>query len=95
MPPMEKLFRKWAFKPSMVADAPDTAGIYALWNGDQLLFVGRAGGGEDTLQARLTDHLEHAASGSAPAPTHYSWEICDPRERLPQLDLHASGSGAA
>ena len=29
--------RKWAFKPSMVADAPDTPGLYALWDGERLL----------------------------------------------------------
>lgn len=80
---MNKLLRKWAFKPSMVDDAPDTAGVYALWHGDRLVHVGRADGGADTLRARLTAHLERVAGGVA--PTHYSWEICDPRERYPQL----------
>lgn len=75
----------------MVADAPDTSGIYALWSGDTLLYVGRAEGGADTLHARLTEHLARAASGHGPAPTHYSWEICDPRERYPELQLHSRG----
>ena len=78
---MRKLARKWAFKPSMVADAPDTAGVYALWDGDELLHVGHASGGDDTLRARLSAHLSGASGGRRP-PTHYSWEICsDPRER--------------
>ena len=84
---MDKLLRKWTFKPSLIADAPDTAGVYALWDGEQLVHVGRAEGGHDTLRARLTAHLERSAGGAA--PTHYSWEICDPRERYPQLDLRA------
>lgn len=88
---MEKLSRKWPFKPSMIADAPDTSGVYALWRGDTLIYVGRAEGGEDTLHARLAEHLARAASCSAPAPTHYSWEICDPRERYPDIGLHAHG----
>jgi hypothetical protein len=92
---MERLSRKWPFKPSMVADAPDTSGIYALWSGDKLLYVGRAEGGEDTLHARLAEHLARAAAsgtaGTEPAPTHYSWEICDPRERYPEIQLHAHG----
>ena len=64
--PMEKLSRKWPFKPSMIADAPDTSGVYALWRGDTLIYVGRAEGGEDTLHARLAEHLARAASCSAP-----------------------------
>jgi hypothetical protein len=80
---MQKLLRKWAFKASMVADAPDTAGVYALWSGDRLLHVGQAHGGDDTLRARLTAHLEGRSDGA----THYSWEICNPRERYPALAL--------
>ena len=86
---MRKLQRKWAFNASMVADAPDTAGVYALWEGDSLVHVGRADGGEDTLRARLTEHLERTLCAGGAAPTHYSWEICDPRERYPQLDVRA------
>ena len=82
---MKKLGRKWAFKPSMVADAPDTAGIYALWDGDALLLLGHANGGDDTLRARLSAHLERS-DGRAGAPTHYSWQICsNPRERAAEL----------
>ena len=74
--------RRWPFKPSMVADAPDTAGLYALWQGDVLLRIGHAAGGADTLRARLAGHLERAASDRGAAPTHYSWQICsNPRER--------------
>jgi hypothetical protein len=73
--------RKWAFKPSMVADAPDTPGLYALWDGERLLCVGRAEGGHDTLRGRLAQHLASAAQGRL-AATHYSWEICrNPAER--------------
>ena len=72
--------RKWAFKPSMVADAPDTPGLYALWDGERLLCIGRAEGGHDTLRSRLALHLERAAEGAL--ATHYSWEICrNPAER--------------
>ena len=92
---MDQFSRKWPFKASMVADAPETSGLYALWGGDHLLYVGRANGGEDTLKARLAEHLARAAasrnSGTALAPTHYSWKICNPRERSPEIELHARG----
>lgn len=82
---MRRLARKWAFRPSMVADAPETAGVYALWDGESLLWLGHATGGADTVRARLTEHMVRAASGRCPIPTHYSWEICtNPREREAQ-----------
>lgn len=72
---MRKLARKWPFKHAMVADAPDTGGVYALWDGDDLLHIGRAAGGDDTLRARLSAHLERFAASGARLPSHYSWEI--------------------
>lgn len=90
---MKKLGRKWAFKPSMVADAPDTAGVYALWDGDTLLHVGHASGGDDTLRARLTGHLEQGPGGCGAAPTHYSWEICaNPRARHAEVLAELDGA---
>lgn len=71
---MRKLTRKWAFKASMIDDAPENPGVYALWEGDRLLYVGRAGGGRDSIRARLMDHYERARD-AGPVPTHYSWEI--------------------
>lgn len=85
---MKKLDRKWIFTPSMVHDAPDTPGLYALWDEQRLLLIGRATGGKDTIRARLTAHLERlAARPGAPSPTHYSWEIClDPAQRHAALE---------
>ena len=66
----------------MVADAPETAGVYALWDGDTLLCLSHAQGGGDTVRERLAAHLAHAEAGHGPFPTHYSWEICrNPLER--------------
>jgi len=88
---MRKLGRKWAFTASMVADAPEHAGLYALWRDDRLVFLGRADGGSDTIRARLAAHLEralrdHERPGERErAPTHYSWEITtEPRLREAQ-----------
>jgi hypothetical protein len=78
-----KLRRKWAFKASMIEDAPDTPGVYALWVNDALLYIGHANGGEDSLRSRLLAHFARASGRLA--PTHYSWEICsNPREREAQ-----------
>ena len=72
---MTTLKRKWPFKEALVDDAPETAGLYALWDDATLLYVGRAKGGRDTIRRRLLAHLERAARQPARAPTHYGWEI--------------------
>jgi hypothetical protein len=89
---MRRLARKWAFKPSMVADAPETAGVYALWDGESLLCLGHASGGADTIRGRLTEHMVRAAAGRGPIPTHYSWEICrNPRQREAEARAELQG----
>jgi excinuclease UvrABC nuclease subunit len=72
---MTTLKRKWPFKEALVDDAPETAGLYTLWDNATLLYVGRAKGGRDTIRRRLLAHLERAARQPARAPTHYGWEI--------------------
>lgn len=62
--------KRWRFTHEMVADAPAHPGIYALWQGDKLLRLGCARGG-DTIRGKLLAYLQ----ASAAAVTHYSWEI--------------------
>jgi hypothetical protein len=47
---MTTLKPKWPFKEALVDDAPETAGLYALWDNATLLYVGRAKGGRDTIR---------------------------------------------
>ena len=64
---------KYRFTPSMAAGAPEEAGVYALWSGEELLFVGRASPAA-TIRARRIEHL----GGSYPCTrhaTHYTWEL--------------------
>ena len=85
--------RKWPFNASMVMDAPDYSGVYALWRDGELLQLGEAEGGRDTIRARLLSHL-HSQSGER--PTHYSWEISrDPARRREQLLLDLGGDEQA
>jgi len=68
--------RKWRFAETVIEGAPDTPGVYVLWNGHSPLGVGHALGGDDTIQSRLRKHLEHANAAGVPLATHYSWEMC-------------------
>jgi len=75
------LHRKWRFARTVIEGAPNTRGVYVLWDGHAPLGVGHALGGDDTIQSRLRKHLEHAEAAGVPLATHYSWEMC----RLPLL----------
>ena len=70
--------RRYRFTRIVIAGAPGSAGIYALWDGEELIYYGRAEGEASTIRSRLLDH--HYAG--APRATHYSWEVCgDPAAR--------------
>ena len=57
----------------MVEGAPDEPGVFARWEDDELIYVGR-GSSSATIRAQLQEHLErrHACTAAA---SHYSWEL--------------------
>ena len=80
--------RRYRFTRIVIAGAPDDPGVYALWDGEELVYYGRADGktegGVTTIRSRLLD-LYYAEPKRA---THYSWEICkDPAAREAELLL--------
>ena len=66
----------------MVEGAPDDSGVYILYRGRRVIYIGRA----DSIQARLREHLEGAVCECSRAATHYSWEIVL-QPRLRELEL--------
>jgi hypothetical protein len=86
---------KWKFTETLVTDAPDTRGVYALWRNEVLICVGRADGGQHTIRSRLRAHLSGIAGEESRHATHYSWEICqDPVERETTLLQELSSASA-
>jgi len=76
---------RYAFNAIMIAGAPPDPGVYALWEGDELIYYGRALGNGITIQSRLREHLEHGLRGTSRV-THYGWEItADPGQREAEL----------
>jgi hypothetical protein len=70
----------------MVDGAPRDMGVYTLWRGEQLLYIGRALGGRTTIFSRLDEHMSGAVCRCSRQATHYSWEIVlQPIER--ELEL--------
>lgn len=64
---------KYRLTRAMVGGAPGAAGVFALWEGDELIYVGRASPGA-TIRQRLEEHLEQRCDCTARA-SHYSWEL--------------------
>ncbi|OAI50671.1 hypothetical protein AYO46_09575 [Betaproteobacteria bacterium SCGC AG-212-J23] len=76
--------RRYRFARIVLLGAPANAGVYALWDDEELVYYGRAQGGDVTIRSRLLDHLEGRLS--ATRASHYSWELCeDPAAREAEL----------
>ena len=74
--------RRYLFTRIVIAGAPADAGVYALWDGEEVVYHGRADGGSATIRSRLLEHF-YADKSRA---THYSWELCsDPAAREAEL----------
>jgi hypothetical protein len=72
----EHAARRYRFTRVAIAGAPEEAGVYALWDGDEVIYYGRADGrkqgGGSTIRSRLLAHYYEDRK----RPTHYSWEVC-------------------
>ena len=65
--------RRYKFNRIVLAGAPDEPGVYALWLGEELIYYGKASGGNAgraTIRSRLMEHFHNQVDA-----THYSWEI--------------------
>jgi hypothetical protein len=61
---------RYAFSRTMVSGAPPDPGVFALWEGEELIYYGRA----HSIQAQLLEHLDGGELCTRRA-THYGWEI--------------------
>ena len=74
--------RRYRFTRIVIAGAPEDAGVYALWDGEEVVYYGRADGDASTIRSRLLDHYHDGQR----RVTHYSWELCkDPVTREAEL----------
>jgi len=75
----------YPFKEAVISGAPDDAGLYAIYFGEHLLYIGAApGGAGQTIRACLLRHIEGELKPSV--ATHYKWEISSrPEKRLAEL----------
>jgi hypothetical protein len=65
--------KKWAFNQTNVEHAPDDPGVYLLWEGDEVIYIGQVRNG--SIRATLLRHLAGALGACTTSASHYSWEI--------------------
>lgn len=59
---------------SAVGTAPEKAGVYVLYEGNTLIYIGRAQGGSSTIRARLQSHKTGRDGPCTASMTHYRYE---------------------
>lgn len=67
--------QQFMFSAAIVAVAPDSAGIYLLYQHGELIYIGRATGGLTTIRSRLMDHMRGDCGPCTTIATHYAYEI--------------------
>ncbi len=68
------------FAEDSIDSAPAREGVYALYQGNELIYIGKAEHG-DTIRSRLQNHLSGENTCTKDATT-YRYEVCDnPRHR--------------
>jgi hypothetical protein len=65
------LSRRYRFTQLVIAGAPDEMGVYALWDGEEVIYYGRG-----NIRPRLLDHFHGRLDPLTRRATHYGWEIC-------------------
>lgn len=60
------------FTEKGIADAPREAGVFALWDGDEAIYIGRT---TATIHAALADHLRGAYGECTQFASHYGFEL--------------------
>ena len=66
-----------AFSREHTEQAPDEPGVYGLYQGDDLIYIGRAEGGLSitTIRARLKSHCQGHRGPNTEHATHYRCEV--------------------
>ena len=65
---------KYKLTRALVEAAPAEQGLYALWEDDELIHLGRAST-KASIRGQLTEHIARRLCRCAERATHYSWEL--------------------
>ena len=71
------------FTPSLIEAAPDTVGVFALWQDGGVIYLGKASQGSATIRKALSEQFtaRKLNAGGASASIRCSWEVADDPDR--------------
>ena len=67
--------KRYAFTNENINNAPNSAGVYELYDGSMLTYIGRAQGGSVTIRTRLKDHKSGREGMCTKNATIYKREV--------------------
>jgi excinuclease UvrABC nuclease subunit len=79
--------RSFAFTEALISAAPDTTGVYALWQNGGVIYLGKASAGEATIRKALGEQFEGRKWNDL-VVTRCSWEVVEDADRRHSELLH-------
>jgi hypothetical protein len=79
--------RSLPFTESLISAAPDTTGVFALWQNGGVIYLGKASAGSATIRKALGEQFQ-GRRWSDPLTTRCSWEIAEDADKRHRELLH-------
>ena len=80
-------FRSLPLNESLIEAAPDTTGVYALWQDGGVIYLGKASAGAATIRKALSSQFS-ARRLSGAASLRCNWEVVEDADRRHSELLH-------
>jgi hypothetical protein len=81
-------FRSLPFTASLIEAAPNTTGVFALWQDGGVIYLGKASVGDATIRNALSGQLQARLSNQTSSGVRVSWEIADDADQRHRELLH-------
>jgi hypothetical protein len=88
---MSLKIRSLPFTPSLISAAPDTTGVFALWQNGGVIYLGKASTGGATIRKALSEQFEGRKWNDTAAEmrvTRVSWEVAEDADQRHSELLH-------
>jgi hypothetical protein len=79
--------RSLPFTESLISAAPDTTGVFALWQNGGVIYLGKASAGSATIRKALGEQFQ-GRRWNEPVVTRCSWEIAEDADKRHRELLH-------
>ena len=75
--------RSFAFTEALISAAPDTTGVYALWQNGGVIYLGKASAGAATIRKALGEQFEGRkwSDNAVLRLTRVSWEVAEDADK--------------